>query len=181
MFEAGKRRTHARILKLLPPHLLPDERVRVLALAGGDFRTLRYWLPLAAIGGFAAWSLTRPEEPVVYWGVLLVVVWFLFLVQLRNVRWIVLTDRRFLVLRAPMPSGKGFEVERADPIRGDALAGHYSGLVGRGFVYRTVGGRRLRYRIYSHYLPELAEIVEALRPAAPPPERPDVASSSPDG
>ena len=178
MFEVGKRRAAARLRRVLPPHLLPDERVRVIAVAGGDHRSIRYWAPLAAIAGFAIWGLTRPHDRLLWWAFLLVAVWFVWMLQLSQVRWLVLTDRRFLVLKVPMPSGKGLDVERADSLRSDAIAGHFSGVLGRGFVYRTVGGRLIRFRIYSYYLPELAKMIELLRPAQPPPERPDLGTTT---
>lgn len=159
MFEARKRRTRARLLKLLPPHLLPSEEVRILAFAVKNDLSVAYWLPIVFLGGFAIWAFAEGGQRVVY--ALLALTVGANLLTIANGRWIVVTDRRFLVLKMNAGSGRALLVERADPIRLGAVARTFSGVRGRGFVYRSIGGSHHRYRFQSEYLPELEEVVGA--------------------
>jgi hypothetical protein len=175
VFEARKRRTLARTMKLLPPHLLPGEQVRLVGLAVANDRSLGYWLPIAAVASFAVWAVTRPDQSFILYGVLLVILWFVTLLQALHVRWVVVTDRRFLVLKMNMPSGRGLDVERADALRSDSIVSRFSSVLGHGFVYRSIGGRHYRFRMHSQYLPELEDILDEIHPSEPPP----AVSSSP--
>lgn len=166
VFEARKRRTRARVLKLLPPHLLPGEEVRVLAFSVKNDLSVAYWLPIALLGGFAIWAFAQAGQRVVYLLLALLVVGA-NLLAIANGRWIVLTHGRFLVLKLNTSSGRRLLVERADPIRVGAVVRTFSGVRGRGFIYRSVGGSETRYRFISDYLPELEEVLGAFgaRPA----------------
>jgi hypothetical protein len=131
VFEARKRRTRARLLKLLPPHLLPDEEVRILAFAVKNDLSVAYWLPIVLLGVFAIWAFAQGGQRVVY-ALLALLIVGANLLTVANGRWIVLTDRRFLVLKMNSGSGRRLLVERADPIRLGAVARTFSGLRGRG-------------------------------------------------
>jgi len=47
------------------------------------------------------------------------------------------------------------------PIRLGAVTRTFSGLRGRGFIYRSIGGSHHRLRFHSEYLPELEEVLSA--------------------
>ena len=186
VFEARKRRTRARLLKLLPPHLLPDEEVRIVAFAVKNDLSVTYWLPIVLLGGFAIWAFAQGGQRVVY-ALLALLIVGANLLTVANGRWIVLTDRRFLVLKMNSGSGRRLLVERADPIRLGAVTRTFSGLRGRGFIYRSIGGSHHRLRFHSEYLPELEEVLGAfgVRPRriddvpVPPPPPPPPGSSGP--
>jgi hypothetical protein len=87
-------------------------------------------------------------------------------------------------------SGRALLVERADKIRHVAVVRTFSGVRGRGFVYRSIGGSVHRFRFQSEYLPELEEMLVALgvwrvdgvppTPLPPPPKPQDPSATLPD-
>ncbi len=147
--------------------------------------SVAYWLPIVLLGGFAIWAFAQGGQRVVY-ALLALLIVGANLLTVANGRWIVLTDRRFLVLKMNSGSGRRLLVERADPIRFGAVARTFSGLRGRGFIYRSIGGSHHRFRFHSEYLPELEEVLGAfgVRPrriddVPPPPLPPPPGSSGP--
>jgi hypothetical protein len=179
VFERQKGRIRRKLLGVLPPHLLPDERVLVALLATRTDRPLVHLVPVLAVAAFAGWAFTRPEQPVlaslVTFGLVALIVWLLAFARMFASRWLVLTDRRLLILRLD-PSKNRLEVERADALRVGSLAARTSSVLGRGFVYRTIGGATFRFRAHSQYLPELEELLAILDPAG---SRPDVVEPPP--
>jgi hypothetical protein len=189
VFEARKRRVRSRFVKLLPPHLLPGEQMRILAFVVKNDLSVAYWLPIVLIGGFAIWAYLQAGQRVAYPLLALLVV-VANMLSIAHGRWIVLTDRRFLVLKMNARSGRALLVERADQIRHVTVVRTFSGVRGRGFVYRSIGGSVHRFRFQSEYLPELEEMLVALgvwrvdgvppTPLPPPPKPQDPSATLPD-
>ena len=138
MFEARKRRARARLLNFSLRTSFPT-RVRIVAFAVKNDLSVAYWLPIVLLGGFAIWAFAQGGQRVVY-ALLALLIVGANLLTVANGRWIVLTDRRFLVLKMNSGSVRRLLVERADPIRLGAVTRTFSGLRGRGFIYRSIGG-----------------------------------------